>query len=126
MSLILLIAGITALLAVRAHWLRYHGDCYAICASWYIYRTKQGALALEAMDARLPGWYQLWEVWRWDYRRYVVDHDHHDAMTAFVAEELKRDDLDWSVFNDRPVEPPLPSSNAAAEPTANDSTRDGN
>ncbi len=40
----------------------------------------------------------LTEIWRWDFRRYVVCQDHFDAMMDFTVRELAREDRGWDIF----------------------------
>jgi hypothetical protein len=58
----------------------------------------------------------LFEVWRWDFSRYIVHQDHFGAMTAFISKELQRKDLDlarWEEESETPGSPP----SAPAAPT---------
>lgn len=105
MTLIIAIAAVLILGAVRARWVLYNNDRYAIMASWYCWRTKQGVLALEEMNQRWGVSFQFCEIWRWDFCRYVVDQERYDAMQTFIEAELKRDDIDWAMLAESQLPP---------------------
>lgn len=87
-----------AVLLARSRWVIWQKDRYEACRLWYCFRTKQSEQVTHEMALLWPGSVMVFEIWRWDWRRYVVHQEHFDAMVPFIAAELRRNDLDWDVF----------------------------
>lgn len=98
MSLILAIAAITLLLAIRGQWIVWQAERYGYLASYYCLRTRQSAEIVRDMTLVWPASRMLWELWNWDWRRYVVDHDSFDAMCVWMRQECQRTDLTWETY----------------------------
>lgn len=86
------------LLAWRGRWIVYQNEAYQLKAIWFCWRTKQPANVLAEMFEVWPASHMLLEMWRWDYRRYVIHHDHFDAMEEFIVTELERNDITMELF----------------------------
>lgn len=98
MNALYLIPILTLLFLLRARWITWQLADYTAKSLFYCWRTKQGVVVADEMSQLWPGSYMLCEVWRWDFRRYVVYQDHFDAMMDFTVAQLLRNDLGWEIF----------------------------
>lgn len=85
--------------ALRGRWIAWHCDTYQLKAIWFCWRTKQSATVLDEMLQLWPGSYMLLEIWRWDFARYIIHHDHLERMDVFIEEELARAELTMNIFD---------------------------
>lgn len=100
--ILLLIPALIFLFLARGRWIAYQVDKHALLVEWYCWRTKQPLSVMVEMKQCWPGSFMLLELWHWGWRRYVIDHERYNAMMAFIAAELQRNDLDWNVLQDQP------------------------
>lgn len=97
---IIIVAGVVGLLvAVRSHWISYSAQQHGLLASYWCLRTGQSAETASYCGQVWPAKLILAEVWRWDWRRYVVYQGVYDTMCYWVAAQLKRSDLDYATFH---------------------------
>ncbi len=98
---LLIIPAVLLLFLIRARWLHWQVESYTAKALWYLWRTKQAAGLAGDMSQIWPIAYIMLELWRWDFRRYVLDHETYDQMEVFIAKELERNDLTMELFNEK-------------------------
>lgn len=109
------LGGLAALYLVRIQWLAASLERYSFDVSYYCLKTQQSPEIRQDMAKLWPADRMLFELWRWDFRRYVVDHEQLDHMEAFLAEELSRPSVTMEEI-ERWVRPPEPSPEPAEEP----------
>lgn len=85
--------GFLALFIVRVQWALAHLEMYTLNASYFCVKTKQPISVRQEMGEVWPKEWMLFELWRWDWKRYIIHHDHFYAMTAFIQRELARPHL---------------------------------
>lgn len=98
--MLFLIPAFLLITLIRFRWVSHHIDDYTAKALWYLWRTKQSTELGHDMAQLWPVGHMILELWRWDFRRYVVDHEQYDQMEVFIANELKRNDLTIELFNE--------------------------
>lgn len=88
---ILLVGSFLLFLRLRFCWLSWKIEDYTLCSQFYILQTHQSMeVAAEMAEIWTPK-HMLWEVWRWDFDRYIVCQDHLDDMLAWRDEELLKE-----------------------------------
>jgi hypothetical protein len=99
------------LIIIRRLWILANIETYTLTASWYCWRTKQPNYVTKEMGELWPTSYMFWEFWHWDFRRYIVHQEHHDAMVEQIVEDLSKTDLGWEIFQDKTTPPAPPVNN---------------
>jgi len=122
-----LIVGVLFILLVRRLWLMAELEKYGLNALYYCQRNKLPVHIADEMSQIWPTFHILFEVWHWDFSRYVVHQDHLETMNVFIAAELARKDLDlarWEVENgvigedpSNPTDKPTDQSQPPSPPT---------
>lgn len=97
-ALIIPFAALALLFAIRGHWILYQSALHVFIAKYWALMTKQGAVTLDESTIVWPTSYMLLEVWRWDWRRYVVNQGLYDEMNTWAIQQLERTDLDFERF----------------------------
>jgi hypothetical protein len=113
---IALIAVALSVLLIRQLWLMSKIEEYTLNSLYFCHRNKLSTVVADEMSQIWPISHILFEVWRWDFSRYIVHQDHFGAMTAFISKELQRKDLDlarWEEERETLGSPP----SAPAAPT---------
>jgi len=91
-----LLCGIPAfflLTEIRRHWLDHHLALFIIKGDFWARITHQSDEVVDEAIQFWPDSIMRWELWRWDWNRYVVHQEHLEAMNAFIDGELKRFNL---------------------------------
>lgn len=129
---IAIIALTSVVLLVRRLWLMAELERYGLNALYFCQRNKLPVHVADEMSQIWPTFHILFEVWHWDFSRYVVHQDHLETMNVFIAAELTRKDLDlarWEVENGvigedpssptpKPIDKPSDQSQPPAPPTS--------
>lgn len=97
-SLAAIIAGFLLLTFIRSSWVQYEVERYELKLVHYITMNRLPDSVRDDMCALWPKGFQQWEWWNWDFRRYVVDHEHYDLMEEWFDSQLAREDLDYPTF----------------------------
>ncbi len=84
---------------LRARWIMWQVQDYTAKSLYWAWLTKQSPQVTQEMSQLWPGRFMLGEIWRWDFRRYVVYQGHYDEMMAFTVAELTREDRGWDIFH---------------------------
>lgn len=85
---VIVIAFFLLFVRSRILWLNYHIECYTVTSSLYITQTKQPESVAREMAEMWPTQDMLWELWRWDFDRYIVSQDRLEDMLEWRDEEL--------------------------------------
>jgi hypothetical protein len=80
-------------ISIRSRWILWKIEEYKINALWYGFKTKQSSETMHEMSVVWPISNILLEAWRWDFKRYVVDHGHYDNMMKFIEQEKQKESL---------------------------------
>lgn len=99
-----LVALIAAILLIRRFWLLAKIEEYSLSALYFCHKTKTSVVIADEMFQLWSTTHMLFEVWRWNFSRYIVHQDHLEDMNAFIAIELERDDLDLAEFKGEEVD----------------------
>ncbi len=99
MNPLYLIPLLVLLFLLRARWVMWQVQDYTAKGLYWAWQTKQSAETTQEMSQLWPGNHMLCEIWRWDFRRYVVYQGHYDEMMAFTVAELGREDRGWDIFS---------------------------
>lgn len=94
-----LVALILSVLIIRRFWLTACVEEYGFNALYYCQRKQLSVVTADEMSRLWPGYIMLFEIWHWDFSRYVIHQDHLEAMNAFISTEMERKDLDLSQLN---------------------------
>ena len=100
-TLFLLIAGIFAVIlifAIRWHWLIWKTDRYLTLSTYWTIMTNQSPKVEADMMEIWPIFHTLFEIWRWDFNRYVVNQGLLADMEDWVDYQKSRPGLDWNQF----------------------------
>ncbi len=89
----------TLLLIVRNHWLAYRIQDHLFRVGYWARKTAPTQAVVTELCQLWPARFMLFEIWRWDFDRYIVAQDHLFDMDRFIDEELARTDLDWAAYN---------------------------
>ena len=101
LTLSLSLAGlIVSILLIRRLWLLSKIEEYALNALYFCHKNKLSVVVADEMSQIWPVSHILFEVWRWDFSRYVVHQDHLEAMNTFVAGELDKKNLALTEFEE--------------------------
>jgi len=87
------LVGFFCLFVIRSFWVAAQLELYALNAAYFCLKTKQPLTVRQEMAQMWPSDWILFELWRLDFRRYIVHHDHFDAMADFIIRELERPKL---------------------------------
>ena len=93
---------VLAILFVRRLWIKAELEKYNLNALYFLHRNKLSMVVADEMSHVWSYSHMLFEIWRWDFSRYIVHQDHLEVMNAFIASELERKDLDlerWEAEN---------------------------
>lgn len=88
------------LLSLRVYWILWQVDTYTAKALYWTFRTKQTVEVTNEMSKLWPLYHMVFEMWNWSFQRYVIHQDHYLDMQDYIAQELKRNDIDWNIFDD--------------------------
>ncbi len=99
MNPLYLIPALVLLVLLRARWVTWQIQDYTARSLYWCFRTKQGTVVAHEMSQLWPMTYLLCEIWRWDFRRYVIYQGHFDEMMIFTMAELSREDRGWEIFD---------------------------
>lgn len=113
---------ILAVLLVRRLWLSAELERYGLNALYYCHKKQLSVVTADEMSQFWPLYHMLFEVWHWDFSRYIVHQDHLADMNAFIAEELERKDLDLEMFEVHSAAPPVQPPAAPEDKTPPTST----
>jgi hypothetical protein len=67
---------------------------------YYCWRTKASTEVAENLEQLWPNHYLYWELWRWNFDRYIVHQELAAEMMEFIAEEMENPNLDAAVFRE--------------------------
>lgn len=112
-ALIVPIALIALLIAIRGHWILFQSARHTLFVKYWALMTRQGAVILDEATVVWPTIYMLLEVWRWDWRRYVVAQGLYDDMNTWILTQMERTDLDFERFV-------IETSNTCTKPAPSD------
>jgi hypothetical protein len=101
--------------AIRIHWILWKTERHSIMGSYWVIMTNQDEQTSMDLSAIWPFSYTVFELWRWDFGRYIVRQDLREEMEEWVLDQKARDNLTWERFN-REIEGAVISSVKAAKP----------
>lgn len=90
--------GLRLLLSLRIEWLHWKTQVYVIKGEYWVRATRQSQRVVDDMGQLWPADWMKWELWRWDFGRYIVHRDHWDEAVAFTDSERQRENLSLAEF----------------------------
>ncbi len=90
--LITVLAALLLALIVRKHWINYHVQAYSFKSVYYLWKMGKTPDVAGEMSQLWPMSHMLFELWRWDFSRYIVYQDHYEEMEAFMGNETRLSD----------------------------------
>lgn len=105
----------------RSMWVAYKLEDYHFRATHYLTMNQLPAEVAHSMYETWGKEWMYWELWRWDFSRYIVDQEHYHGMLEYMDTQLARTDLDYETFRREVAALPDPNVVApvpAAEPPA--------
>ena len=106
------IAVLFVVLVVRTYWLQWKMTDYHLRAFYYLAKVRSPYQVGLEMAATWPSRQILLDIFRWDFRRYVVYQHHFDDMNELIEKELERENLTMQeyakLFADAMAEPVKP------------------
>ena len=99
----LLLAVFFAALLIRSRWIVWQVEQYVASTLYWAIMTKQPISVTKEMSEVWPAYQIFLRFWIWDFRCFVVNQGHYDAMQTFLLSELGREDRGWEIFrSDKP------------------------
>lgn len=86
------------LICIRSFWVSWALEDYQMRSLTYLTLCRLDEEAGSDMGELWPRSYMYWELWRWDFRRYVIDHERYDLMVEWLDTQLARTDLSHDVL----------------------------
>lgn len=74
---------------VRDRWIKKEIKLYFTNLNWWANASDPSPQVRQESVLIWPYHYMFFELWRWNFRRYVVHHEHYDSVAEFVREELR-------------------------------------
>ncbi len=99
MNYLYLIPLVLVFLSLRSRWLQWKIEDHVIKSTWYAVRNDLTPEQTDDLAKLWPLSHCVWEFWRWDFSRYIMDHDQLVEMNKFIDGELKRSDLTLADFD---------------------------
>jgi hypothetical protein len=93
-GLVIFIGGLLSLLTIRLLWVQTSVERYVFNTFYWISRTQPPKKTVGEITELWPLFYMMVEVWNWNFKRYVVHHDHYEEMKKFIVREMRREHLD--------------------------------
>lgn len=93
-----MLAALITIVLYRRIWLTHKIAEYEACVAAYCLRTAQSINVVAEMEQLWPQATMLFEIWRWDFGRYVVYQNHYAALAVFVERELALTDTRGGYF----------------------------
>lgn len=106
----------------RRLWLLSAVEEYALKAAYWVWRTDQSDQVRGEASQMWPINRIVWDSFHWTLRYYLVHQEHHDAMDAFIAEQLMREDLDMAAMAQMVASDLEKQLESKAEPAPEDDT----
>lgn len=97
-SIIYPILALIGLVTIRRFWVMYSVESYQLKVFHYTTMNQLEEKMVMEMHQFWPVYYAYYEIWNWDFTKYIVHLDHYEKMKKFIDQELSRKDLDNDTF----------------------------
>lgn len=69
---------------IRLRWIVWKLEDYRLKVLWFCVATKQKKEILQDMSQLWPITIMAFQLWNWNFRKYVVDQEKYDEMIEFL------------------------------------------